>query len=87
MIEAALFYQAAATGLGADFLDDVQRAIDSVREHPELGAAAGYGLRRTLVRRFPSALSMQSSRGKSSSSPLPTSGVLPTIGSPESDEC
>ena len=44
MIEAALFYEAAAGGLGDDFLDDV---------HPELGSAAGYGFRRGLVRRFP----------------------------------
>ena len=34
MTEAALFYEAAAGGLGDDFLDDVQHAIDSVREHP-----------------------------------------------------
>lgn len=37
MIEAALFYEAAARGLGDDFLDDVQHAIDSVREHTDLG--------------------------------------------------
>lgn len=53
MIEAALFYEAAAAGLGDDFLDDVQHAIDSVREHPELGAALGFHFRRLLVRRFP----------------------------------
>ena len=53
MIEAALFYEAAAAGLGDDFLDDVQHAIDSVREHPELGANVALGFRRILVRRFP----------------------------------
>jgi hypothetical protein len=53
MIEAALFYEAAAVGLGDDFLDDVQHAIDSVREHSELGAAVAHGFRRILVRRFP----------------------------------
>ena len=53
MIEAALFYEAAAGGLGDDFLDDVQHAIDSVREHPDLGAPVDYGFRRVLVRRFP----------------------------------
>ena len=53
MIEAALFYETAAAGLGDDFLDDVQHAIDSVREHPDLGASVAYGFRRVLVRRFP----------------------------------
>ena len=53
MIEAALFYEAAAGGLGDDFLDDVQHAIDSVREHPELGSTVGYAFRRVLMRRFP----------------------------------
>ncbi|MGZ8264091.1 MAG: hypothetical protein ACXW2I_07835 [Burkholderiales bacterium] len=42
MTEAALFYQAAGAGLGDDFLDDVQHAIDSVREHPELGAGVAF---------------------------------------------
>jgi plasmid stabilization system protein ParE len=53
MIEAALFYEAAATRLGDDFLDDVQHAIDSVREHPELGSGVADGFRRVLLRRFP----------------------------------
>lgn len=53
MIEAALFYEAAAVGLGGDFLDDVQHAIDSVRKHPELGSTTDDGFRRVLVRRFP----------------------------------
>jgi hypothetical protein len=37
MIEASLFYEAASPGLGADFLDDVQRVIDLLREQPKLG--------------------------------------------------
>jgi plasmid stabilization system protein ParE len=53
MIEAALFYEAAAGGLGDDLLDDVQHAIDCVREHPDLGASVAYGFRRVLIRRFP----------------------------------
>lgn len=53
MIEAALFYEGEAAGLGDDFLDDVQHAIDSVREHPELGTSVAHGFRRVLVRRFP----------------------------------
>ena len=46
-------FKAAAGGLGDDFLDDVQHAIDSVREHPELDSMVTYGFRRMLVRRFP----------------------------------
>jgi len=53
MTEAALFYEAAKSGLGDAFLDDVQHAIDTVREHPELGESVAYGFRRILVRRFP----------------------------------
>jgi hypothetical protein len=37
MTEASLFYEAASTGLGNDFLDDVQRVADSSREYPYLG--------------------------------------------------
>jgi hypothetical protein len=44
MAEAALFCEAAAAGLGDDFLDDVQFAIDSVRDHPELGAIIPYSI-------------------------------------------
>jgi plasmid stabilization system protein ParE len=56
MTEAALFYEAAKTGLGDLFLDDIQRAIDTVRERPHLGVAVSYGFRRALVRRFPFSL-------------------------------
>ena len=34
MIEAALYYEAASSGLGASFLDDVQRVIDNLRDYP-----------------------------------------------------
>ncbi len=53
MIEAALNYEAAASNLGDDFLDDIQFAIRSIREHPKLGVEIAYGFRRALVRRFP----------------------------------
>ncbi len=53
MIEAALFYEGEAAGLGDDFLDDVQHVIDSVRGHPQLGVSVAHGFRRVLVRRFP----------------------------------
>jgi plasmid stabilization system protein ParE len=53
MIEAALNYEEAHDRLGEAFLDDIQHAIDTVREHPKLGVEIGYGFRRALVRRFP----------------------------------
>lgn len=53
MIDAARFYESAADGLGGDFLDDIQHAIDSIRTQPEVGSPVAQGFRRTLVRRFP----------------------------------
>ena len=56
MTDAALFYESAAPSLGHDFLDDLQHAIDTVRERPELGTPVAHGFRRILVRRFPYSL-------------------------------
>jgi plasmid stabilization system protein ParE len=53
MTEAALFYEEAKAGLGTVFFDDVQHAIDTVRERPKLGEEIAYGFRRVLARRFP----------------------------------
>jgi hypothetical protein len=53
MTEAALFYDAASSGLGSDFLDDVQQAIDRLREYPESGEVIAPDLQRTLLHRFP----------------------------------
>lgn len=53
LIEAAAFYQAAAPGLGDDFLDDVERAIETLQEHPRMGAQAGRSFRKLHIRRFP----------------------------------
>ncbi len=51
--EAAAFYEASVPGLGAAFLDDVERAIELVSERPRIGASAGRGFRKTILRRFP----------------------------------
>lgn len=56
MTEASVFYEAASSGLGAGFLDEVQRVINILREHPELGQPLGRGLRRALLHRFPFSL-------------------------------
>ena len=56
MTEAALFYEAASSQLGSDFLDDVQRAVDRLRKFPQAGEAIPPDLRRTLLHRFPFSL-------------------------------
>lgn len=56
MTKASQFYEAAASGLGNDFLDDVKHAIDHLRDHPNLGHSVGRGLRRMLLHRFPFSL-------------------------------
>ena len=39
--------------MGASFLDDVQRVIDSLREYPYAGVGIDDQLRRMLLARFP----------------------------------
>lgn len=56
MSEAAVFYEAASFGLGRDFLDDLQQAINTLRAHPEIGVQVSKGLRRMLLHRFPFSL-------------------------------
>ena len=56
MTEVALFYEAASSQLGTDFLNDVQRAVGRVRKFPQVGEAITSDLRRTLLHRFPFSL-------------------------------
>jgi plasmid stabilization system protein ParE len=56
MTEASLFYELESAGLGFEFLDDVQRVVDALREYPKLGRSIGRGIRRALLRRFPFSL-------------------------------
>ena len=51
MTAASVFY--ASDGLGSDFLDDVQHAIDRLCEYPLAGETVALGLRRMLLQRFP----------------------------------
>jgi plasmid stabilization system protein ParE len=51
--EAVAFYEASVPGLGDAFLDDVERAIETVRERPQIGASMGRGFRKSILRRFP----------------------------------
>ena len=53
MNEAADFYDSRAYGLGTEFLDDVQRAVDLIRDYPEIGLQFTDDLRRVSIQRFP----------------------------------
>jgi hypothetical protein len=46
MTEASLFYERASSGLGDDFLDDIERVISDVCVHPAAGHRVGHDLRR-----------------------------------------
>lgn len=50
---AAAFYDARTAGLGAEFLDEVHRAIALIRASPQSGTPQRRQTRRLLVRRFP----------------------------------
>lgn len=54
--EAALYYDQQRTGLGGLFVDAVEAAVHAIQEAPERWALLDQGVRRCLVRVFPSAL-------------------------------
>lgn len=54
--EACDTYEGAREGLGADFLDDLGRAVVLLGEHPEAGPAVYRDLRRVLLHTFPYSL-------------------------------
>lgn len=51
--EAALWYEANEPGLGAQFVDQVQAAINTIAEQPNAFTTVHKSIRRALVRRFP----------------------------------
>jgi len=51
--EAAHFYDAESPGLGALFLDAVERTIDCILEHPDAGILVAGSVRRRLIPHFP----------------------------------
>jgi toxin ParE1/3/4 len=53
MEEAAQFYDAQETGLGDQFLDAIQRAVEDVSANPRRWPVIGHNVRRRLVGRFP----------------------------------
>ncbi len=53
MLEAAFYYQSKASGLGIDYLSEVERAVEAIAESPYTWPILEGELRRRLVRRFP----------------------------------
>ena len=56
MTEAAIFYEGRANGLGTEFLDDLQRAVDKILNNPESGQLILENFRRSILSRFPFSL-------------------------------
>ena len=57
LIVAARFYETHASGLGADFIRQVERTLADVVAHPNAGNRFARGtIRRRLMRRFPFAV-------------------------------
>jgi len=56
MIEAATYYEAHALGLGNDFLDEIETAVNRIRDFPEAASPLDFNIRRQLISRFPYAL-------------------------------
>jgi plasmid stabilization system protein ParE len=54
--EAAQYYEREEAGLGAAFLQEIDRTLQSIQAHPEAGPVLRGDVRRRLVRRFPYAL-------------------------------
>jgi plasmid stabilization system protein ParE len=53
MYEAAKYYESQASGLGRDYLSEVERAVTSIAKSPTTWPIIEGDLRRRLVRRFP----------------------------------
>jgi plasmid stabilization system protein ParE len=54
--EAAQYYELETPGLGSAFVNEVERCLRSVSQHPEAGPVVHGPVRRRLLRRFPYAL-------------------------------
>jgi len=62
--EAATFYESRVSGLGADFLDELDAAIHRILEFPEAWGRLGPNHRRCNLRRFPFSIIYQMQPGQ-----------------------
>ncbi len=53
MLGAARYYETQALGLGHDFLDKINSAVQDITEHPDRWPIIRFNIRRRLVHRFP----------------------------------
>ena len=56
MLDVARYYELQAVGLGMDFLDKIDSAVESISTNPEAWPVIRDSIRRRLVYRFPYAL-------------------------------
>ena len=54
--DAAQYYELESPGLGSSFLQEVDRCLRLIDEHPEAGVVLRGAVRRCLLRRFPYAI-------------------------------
>jgi plasmid stabilization system protein ParE len=52
-LEAVAFYEGEARGLGTEFIDEFERALELIATNPHLGPHFEAETRRKLLRRFP----------------------------------
>lgn len=56
MLDAARYYDLQASGLGDDFLDKIDSALQDIAAHPERWPVIRFNIRRRLIHRFPYSL-------------------------------
>jgi len=59
MVQAAQYYEAQVPNLGYDFLSEINRAVNSIEDHPEAALKVKGSIRRRIIRRFPYAILYQ----------------------------
>jgi plasmid stabilization system protein ParE len=52
-LEAVSFYEAEAEGLGAEFIDEFEKALELISSNPHIGSPYDGGTRRKLLGRYP----------------------------------
>jgi len=53
MLDAARYYELQAPGLGVDFLDKIDQAIEAIAEDPRKWPIIRFDIHRRLIHRFP----------------------------------
>jgi plasmid stabilization system protein ParE len=61
LYEAVSYYDSQSPGLGTSFLDEVERAISRISEHPKAYPLINGVVRRKLIHRFPYSIMYSSS--------------------------